>query len=95
MALENGTLRRFEIVPADAGLSRSDPEALKGGDPATNAAALRAVLDGARNPYRDIAVLNAAAALLLAQKAGDLRKRRRWRNVASIRARRERFSTSS
>ena len=74
VALENGTLRRFEVTPEDAGLSRSEPATLKGGDPATNAAALREVLDGTRNPYRDIAVLNAAAALVLADKAGNLRE---------------------
>ena len=50
------------------------PADLKGGDPAYNAEALRAVLAGARNAYRDIAVLNAAAALVVADRAADLRE---------------------
>ena len=48
-------------------------EDLKGGDPAHNAAQLRAVLDGVRIPYRDIALLNAAASLVIAEEARDLR----------------------
>lgn len=72
--LKDGQLRRFEINPEDAGLALADPEALKGGDPGQNAAALTAVVDGAKNAYRDIAVFNAAAALVVAGKAGDLRE---------------------
>lgn len=74
VALENGTLRAFEIAPEDAGLSRASPRDLTGGDPAHNARALRAVLDGARNAYRDISVLNAAAALVVAGRAETLRE---------------------
>jgi anthranilate phosphoribosyltransferase len=70
--LRNGEIREFEVAPEDAGLPRADPEALKGGDAAHNAAALRAVLDGARSPYRDIAVFNAAGALVVAGAARDL-----------------------
>lgn len=70
--LKDGTLRRFEINPSDAGLSLADPEALKGGEPSQNAAALQAVVAGEKNAYRDIAVLNAAAALVVADKAADL-----------------------
>ena len=70
--LRDGTLRRFEVTPEDAGLPRARPEALRGGDPAANAAALRSVLGGARTPYRDIAVLNAAAALVVAGRADSL-----------------------
>jgi anthranilate phosphoribosyltransferase len=72
LALENGALRRFEIAPEDAGLQRAELADLRGGDPAHNAAALRAVLDGAKNAYRDIAVFNAAAALVVAGAARDL-----------------------
>ena len=72
-ALENGTIRRFSVTPDEAGLPLSPAAALKGGDPATNAAALRRVLDGDRNPYRDIAVLNAAVGLVVAEQALDLR----------------------
>lgn len=73
-ALEGGAIRSFEITPEDAGLPRASLADLAGGDPASNAAALKAVLDGAKTPYRDIAVLNAAAALVVAEKAGDLKE---------------------
>ena len=70
--LKDGEIRAFTISPEDVGLARAEPAALKGGDPAHNAAALRAVLEGARNAYRDIAVFNAAAALVIADSARDL-----------------------
>jgi anthranilate phosphoribosyltransferase len=70
--LKDGQIRAFTISPEDAGLSRAAPADLKGGDPAHNAQALQAVLAGARNAYRDIAVLNAAAALVIADRAADL-----------------------
>ncbi len=73
VALESGVIRSFEITPEDAGLPRASLADLKGGDPDHNAAALRAVLDGAPSPYRDIALLNAAAALVVAGKAADLK----------------------
>jgi len=72
-ALEDGKVRSFEVTPEEAGLSRANPADLKGGDPAHNAAALRAVLDGAKSAYRDIAVFNAAAALIVAGKADGLK----------------------
>ncbi len=71
--LRDGRIREFSITPEDAGLPYARPEALKGGDPAHNAAALRALLDGAPGAYRDIVLLNAAAALIVAGKAPDLR----------------------
>jgi anthranilate phosphoribosyltransferase len=74
VALEKGEMRSFTIAPEDAGLPRASGQDLKGGDPAHNARALREVLAGARNAYRDIAVLNAAAALVVAEKAQDLRE---------------------
>ncbi|HUO55106.1 MAG TPA: anthranilate phosphoribosyltransferase [Rhodoblastus sp.] len=72
LALEDGTLRRFEITPEEVGLKRAELKDLRGGDPATNARALRAVLNGEKNAYRDIAALNAAAALVVAGKAADV-----------------------
>lgn len=72
--LANGVIRRFEVTPEEAGLPRSPPEALKGGDPEYNARALRAVLAGARNAYRDIAVLNAAASFVVAERAPNLKE---------------------
>ncbi|MBY6241470.1 anthranilate phosphoribosyltransferase [Methylosinus sp. Sm6] len=74
VALEDGALRSFSVAPEEAGLARAAPAALVGGDPAHNARALRAVLEGERNAYRDIAVLNAAAALIVAEAAADLRE---------------------
>jgi anthranilate phosphoribosyltransferase len=71
--LKDGVITRFTVSPADAGLPFSDIEALKGGDPQTNADALRAVLDGARSAYRDIAVLNAAAGLVVGGLSEDIR----------------------
>lgn len=72
-ALENGKIRSFEITPEAAGISRASLADLAGGNPAANAAALRAVLGGAKNPYRDIGILNAAVALVIAGKAADLK----------------------
>ncbi len=74
VALENGTVRRFTVMPEDAGLKRATIDMLRGGDPLHNAAALRRVLDGEKGPYRDIAVLNAAASLVVAEKAADIRE---------------------
>jgi anthranilate phosphoribosyltransferase len=73
-SLKDGRIETFEIGPEDAGLSSAKPEDLKGGDAAHNAAALRGVLGGEKNAYRDIALLNAAGALVLAGKAGDLKQ---------------------
>ncbi len=70
---KNGTVRRFQVSPQDAGLPLADIESLRGGDAEANAQALRAVLDGAPGPYRDIVLLNAAAALLVADRAEDLK----------------------
>ena len=72
--LKNGEITSFEISPEDAGLSRAPAEALKGGDAEANAVALRAVLEGMPGPYRDVAVLNAAATLIVAGKAKDLKE---------------------
>jgi anthranilate phosphoribosyltransferase len=73
-ALENGRIRTFEIAPEDAGLSRVAGEALKGGDAEANAKALRSVLEGKPSAYRDVALLNAAAALVVAGKARTLKE---------------------
>lgn len=68
-ALENGKIRTFELTPDDFGVSRVDIQALKGGDGLANAAALRQVLSGEKNAYRDISLANAAASLVIAGKA--------------------------
>lgn len=73
-ALENGTIRSFEITPEDVGIRRAEPAELKGGDGAHNAEALKAVLNGAQNAYRNIVLMNAGAALLIADKAATLKQ---------------------
>jgi anthranilate phosphoribosyltransferase len=73
-ALENGAIRTFEISPDEADLPRCGHEGLKGGDADANATALMSVLDGMPSPYRDVALLNAAAALLVAGRAKTLRE---------------------
>lgn len=60
------------IVPEDAGLARHPLAAIRGGDPAYNAAALRRLLDGEAGAYRDAVLLNAAAALVVADHSPDL-----------------------
>jgi len=72
--LLDGALRSFEVVPEMAGLSRSPIEAIRGGDPAANAAALLALLDGQAGAYRDTVLLNAAAGLVVAGRAAGLRQ---------------------
>jgi len=67
--LNNGKIRTFTISPEDVGLKKAAPADLKGGDAAHNASALRAVLQGRKGPYRDVAIFNAAAALVVAGKA--------------------------
>lgn len=69
---KGGFIRSFIVTPEDAGLPRASLADLKGGDPAENAAALRRLLSGEAGPYRDIAVLNAAAALIVAGRAASL-----------------------
>jgi anthranilate phosphoribosyltransferase len=73
-ALEGGAIRSFEVSPEDVGLKRVAGEALKGGNSAANAVALQSVLDGRPSPYRDVALLNAAAALVVAGRAKDLKE---------------------
>jgi len=72
VALGNGRMRRFHVRPQDAGLSPAPLEALRGGEPAQNAEALRAVLRGEASAYRDAVLLNAAAALIVAGRAETL-----------------------
>lgn len=73
-ALKNGTIRTFDVTPEDAGLDRASAADLKGGDAEENATALRKVLAGKPSAYRDIVLLNAAASLVVAGKAKDLKE---------------------
>ena len=70
--LQGGGITVFDVTPEDAGLPRAKISDLKGGDAAHNATALRNLLQGEPSAYRDIVVLNAAAALIVAGKASGL-----------------------
>ncbi len=71
---EDGSLTNFEISPEEVGLPRVKPEYLRGGDAEANAKALRGVLQGTNSAFRDVALFNAAAALLVAGKAKTLKE---------------------
>ena len=73
-SLEGGKVTTFEVTPEQAGLKRAATADLKGADAAHNAEALRGVLDGKQGPFRDVAILNAAAALVVAGKAKDIKE---------------------
>ena len=73
-SLEGGKVTTFEVTPEQVGLKRATTADLKGGDAAHNAEALRGVLDGKPGPFRDVAILNAAAALVVAGKAKDIKE---------------------
>ncbi|WP_174801410.1 anthranilate phosphoribosyltransferase [Martelella limonii] len=70
--LADGKVREFSLSPSDFGVAKVNLDALRGGDGKVNAAALRKVLSGEKNAYRDIALCNAAAALVVAGKADTL-----------------------
>ncbi|MDQ1466670.1 MAG: anthranilate phosphoribosyltransferase [Actinomycetota bacterium] len=66
--LHDGDVRRFTLDPAEFGVARAEAVDLAGGDAKTNADAVRAVLDGKPGPVRDVALVNAAAALVVADR---------------------------
>jgi len=72
--LADGKITTREITPQDAGLSCSSLAKLEGGTAAANAAALRRLLDGEPGAYRDVVLINSAAALVVAGKAQDLKQ---------------------
>ena len=72
-AFDDGQVRTFTVRPEDAGLEPCAAPALQGGDARANADITRRVLDGGRGPARDVVLLNAAAALLVAGRVQDLR----------------------
>ncbi|PCI48459.1 MAG: anthranilate phosphoribosyltransferase [Alphaproteobacteria bacterium] len=71
---ENGKVTSFEISPEDAGLKNFPLIEIRGGDAAHNARALKQILKGEKNAYREIVLLNCAAALLVSGKAADLKQ---------------------
>jgi anthranilate phosphoribosyltransferase len=72
--LEGGRVTETQIAPEDAGLPVHPFEAIQGGSPEDNGRAFAALLDGAEGAYRDAVLLNAAAALVVADRAADLRE---------------------
>ena len=72
--LSGSQVRTFDITPEDAGLPRAKPEDLKGGDAERNAAAVRALVAGEKSAYRDVVLMNAAAALMVADKVKNLKE---------------------
>lgn len=72
--LKDGRIDTFEVTPEAAGLPRASLDQLKGGDPQTNAAMLREVLNGRPGPIRDVVLYNAAAALIVADRVRDLKE---------------------
>ncbi len=73
-ALEKGSVRTFEITPEDVGVARAIPDMLRGGDADENARALLDVLKGRKGAFRDVALMNAAAGLVVAARAKDLKQ---------------------
>src|SRR4029078_8032387 len=72
-ALDNGNIKTCEVTPEDPGVPRAKPETLRGGDGEANAATLLDVLKGKKSAFRDVSMLNAAAALIVAGKARTLK----------------------
>ena len=68
----DGSVRSYEIEPADFGMTRATLQEISGGDATENAAIIRAVLQGEKSPRRDVVVLNTAAALVAAGKADHI-----------------------
>ncbi|GAB5468986.1 MAG: anthranilate phosphoribosyltransferase [Rhodospirillales bacterium] len=66
-ALEDGKITRFRLHPSDVGIATAGLEDIVGGDAVENAAAIRALLDGAPGPFRDIVLMNAGAGLMVAE----------------------------
>jgi anthranilate phosphoribosyltransferase len=70
----DGAVHTFFVHPSDFGLAKAVPTDLRGGDAVENASIIRRLLEGARGPARDIVVLNAGAALLVAGRAASVRE---------------------
>ena len=73
-ALQDGKVTTFEVSPDDAGLAIAKPADLLGGDGDFNAKAMTAMLSGEASAFRDIVIFSAAAALIVADQASDLKE---------------------
>lgn len=71
--LKDGHIEATRVAPEDVGLERAPLSAIKGGVPEDNADAIRKLFGGAKGPFRDIVLLNAGAALVVAEKVNDLK----------------------
>ena len=72
-ALENGKITNFQVSPSDAGIPIANPEDLKGGDAKENAEAMMGMLEGKLSAFRNIVIYTAGAALIVADKAQNLK----------------------
>jgi anthranilate phosphoribosyltransferase len=72
--LDQGDVATFDLTPEEAGLERAPLEAIRGGSAEENAGLIRAILSGEKGPRRDMALLNAAGALVAAGRARDFRE---------------------
>ena len=70
--VDGGGIERYVLAPEDVGLDRASPTAITGGDPAHNARVARAIVEGERGPARDLAVLNAGAAIYVAGRVDSI-----------------------
>lgn len=73
VSLKNDEIRQFVLSPEEAGVPYSLSQELRGGEASVNATAIKRLLAGEKSAYRDIVTLNAGAALVVADKAADLR----------------------
>ncbi|HKV16870.1 MAG TPA: anthranilate phosphoribosyltransferase [Reyranella sp.] len=73
-SLENGRVSEIEIVPEEIGVPRASLEQLKGSDALRNAEEIKKVLAGERNAFRDIVLLNSAAAIMVAGRAKNMKE---------------------
>jgi anthranilate phosphoribosyltransferase len=71
---EKPDVHMLRVAPEDFGVARAPLEALAGGEPAENAAIIRAIFGGESGPRRDIVIINAAAAIVAAGRAGNFRE---------------------
>jgi anthranilate phosphoribosyltransferase len=72
--MKNGVISAFEVTPEEYGLTKVSLDQLKGGTPEENAKALMALLKGEPGPYRDVALLNAGAAIMIGDKCKTVKE---------------------